>query len=633
MTPTSNPVIEFTIPYTASAPWFDIAAAKAYWIARLQVVVLNVLKQSNSTTTPSVNCSVQLSFSNPEVAGLTLNNLALKVSNLRMRAQVGKEHAEQKKMSDSRGVVSGPLKSVSKIAATISTVPYIGEVAAVVAPVAGILAGIAEAFGYDKPTDLQNATRVLTDTTEEFQLGMGLDMSRKLALDPKNGVARDYRLFKDDRDFNLFCEYGRLPSIIISSSFDSTLAAEAEVVTFYVHPGQHAAKQADGNIYQNYQNVLCSMFRYWRGSMDFRVHFICSKFVVCRVRITWIPDNTSIATDTSGGGDFVSRIVDISGETITDFKIPYLQNQLWSHCALQYLNPNVPFQNGRIHIHMVHPVTFTDVTADSTVYYNIWQANGEDMRFACPTPMWTAISPAVIVMDRMSGNKAEETRFHAQMGTEYISMREAFKKSFPTILPCTSYIEKGLTMGEEIQDFATYYHRYHFQSLATRAHGATTFEDPYGYALNQLSTQRFMHFNKLFNFRRGSTRWKVMPQTTAGTQSDVTFTLHANQRTFPHDSSTGNLWTDTNGGTLQQQIDMGMVYQINKQRGSIDCEIPYYNTQAFSNQWFQSSTDMILGITNFGNAGTDVQAYVLVAAGDDFSVGCPLPPFPLTPSY
>nr|QKE55035.1 MAG: capsid protein [Picornaviridae sp.] len=122
---------------------------------------------------------------------------------------------------------------------------------------------------------------------------------------------------------------------------------------------------------------IASLFNMWRGPIEYRLDFVASKFHSARVKIAWLPPETSSIPGLSETPDTWSKIIDIQGSISVTFTVPYL-----------YSLPFIPFDstlpsrlsNGIILITLLNPLTYPTPPAPS-ITCNIW-VRAPDIQFA-----------------------------------------------------------------------------------------------------------------------------------------------------------------------------------------------------------------------------------------------------------
>jgi len=115
----------------------------------------------------------------------------------------------------------------------------------------------------------------------------------------------------------------------------------------------------------------------WRGSIKVCLMFFTSSFISTRVAISVGP----LLTDYSNG---VSRIVDIKGDTLDCFTVPFISNKFWE------IGSTI---NTQVNVTVIADIASTDTTTDPIVYMLPWVSAGPDMQFCLPRTLaateWT----------------------------------------------------------------------------------------------------------------------------------------------------------------------------------------------------------------------------------------------------
>lgn len=635
--------VEFTIPYITPYEWMSVAdvnkttAQYKGFFGTMKVYVLNQLGMSSGSSIPDVNVSVMVNFTDIQVAGPTDAT-----TSPFMFAQGLDEPIKEQERESKDGVISGALNTISNISAFMTSVPYVGKIASFVSPLASASSKVAKYFGYDRPTSVEsNAPRSL-NLVDRMALGVGLDESRKIALDPQNAVSTNCGVFGKNEDEMLFRNYVTKPTLLDQAKILSSDIAGQNVFYLPVTPCSARHVQLGGTsptttytyIGDNRCSFVGSLFKYWRGSMKYKFQFVCSSYTSARVRIAWCPLwSQRQAVVTSSAGDVISKVVDVSGDTNLEFSIPYLAQP----SALRTAPSNIftsgdltdvqldQFCNGCICVSVVNPIAYTDDATNAYIDINVWLAGGEDLRFYAPVAQneYNVFDPApAMVAQGLEEPLADN------------NMWDAFDKTFEPLLPAVTFVKSGVFVGEEIDSFRTYLHRYTYMYKNVNNN---TYIDMYDIRTprQNLNDRSWLATIRLaFLFERGSQRFKLIG--TNNLNNDHYY-LWASLR----DDSTGFPGTEgenLNGGwyigttpVLSTMSGFGVEVQSSSTRGAIEFEVPYYSrypmfyvtTALDPNELRQETYTPVVAIT-VDSASEPVQKVTgqfFRACGDDYSLG------------
>jgi len=309
------------------------------------------------------------------------------------------------------------------------------------------------------------------------------------------------------------------------------------------------------------------------------IQFITTAFTTARFRISVNYVSYSSAVTTTG--DVVSRIVDVKGDTITEFTVPYLYQSHWrqvnGHGTISdYLQP-------RLSIEVLEDIIGQSLESDPTVYVLIWRAAGEDIQFQQLN--------APIIPD---------------VGTQETCIRDRFRVPFGGIVQgITGGVEHNFVSSESPQTVKDVLKRFsgNTNSFNTAPYNVTQPTELYGYVAN------------VFNYWRGSRRIRILCTPTTG---------------FQLLSITNQQSATTGYSTISSSN--GLAYTYTPTYTQITCEVPWFSTLPyFPCIPAQSSLDLISTAEGapqdfFSIAG----AYgTFVCAGDDFQYGFLVAPPPI----
>lgn len=205
----------------------------------------------------------------------------------------------------------------------------------------------------------------------------------------------------------------------------------------------------------------------WRGSIKVCLQFFASSFVSARflvqyINITYAGGVTMpVLADYDNG---LSRIINVKGDTIDCFTLPWLSQYDWSTTC-----------DPQIQVTMLTEMASPDPAITPAIYMIVWVSGGEDIQFAGPrvpdyTNEWNS-----------TGQTLEKER--------QACIQTIFKSSFPAIVENCSYdLDNGYCTTEQIGSLAELSKRYSPLQYVT---GATS---PYAGGAVHVAVQD-SHFN------------------------------------------------------------------------------------------------------------------------------------------
>jgi len=612
-------VAEFTIPYVGATTFIDTtkhADSTNGLIGTVQIFVLSPLKVISSTTTPHLHVTVNAEFVNPKVMGM------------RYVSQMQSE----RNMRDAKHTMKEVLNVTADACETIGKVGF--NVPQGIAMGARLISA-----SMSKNTSVSAPTYVLAKPTADYCHTSGLEMTQKLSCDPENHVAVDTTIFRTDVDYDMFENYKKLPGIVRNFSWDDTKNPGALITSFPVYPSL-AEITTETDLADNSFTVgwvspvgnIARFFQYWTGSLKFSLHFVTSKFTTSRIRIVWtddIPPSTDV-----GGGNVISEIVDITGDTVYNFTVPFLKDRLW----MKYDIPGVSTDpenarfNGWISLYLINTVTSGETISDTNIDCNVWMAGASDFRVARPTSRLMNANTFTAKKQPWyptTGVSTKEKRFYSEMQTTTHFPRELFKTEFKAIIPASATIIEGINMGEEITRWTQLFKRYTCYYSNSTAPANSEFyiavntlvtggrsSSSENYVTLSARDDAFACFIQSFLFWRGSFRLKFLPLYSVSPGSLRVFNSHE----------------DMASSTLIASPFEGATFSDTITRLPLEIEIPFYFPYVLSGTSFPNEvgSDNYHFETHYGVrydwysvSGNTITMDIYQALGDDFSIGYP----------
>jgi len=326
-------------------------------------------------------------------------------------------------------------------------------------------------------------------------------------------------------------------------------------------------------------------------------------------------------------GNWVAKVVDITGDTVVEVTIPYLNQTPWLD-----VEPTSPQEAGIIAMYLLNPIVSGTPGVNAIVYYNVWHSGAEDMRFSMArtpprAPQITQQSPGKEeVYLEYPVRIAPGEDFEAQMQDDRPDLYPIsyFQRTFPALLPAEIVVEDRANMGEQANNLIDCIRRY---------------QGPFGYAapVGTLSPIDFIH-DKLgfgsaqtgstigataeywtwtwiwytFKFHRGSLRYKCFNYAAAS----------ATPLAYGYDWRVG-LYTNPSTPILTGSDGIVVTSRAHE---LAEIEVPFFYQNYFyvSNPVGQPRPPAICK-DNAVHTATDWRYYV--AAGEDWSFGwCASPP-------
>lgn len=562
----TNETQEFIIPYVSAYQYLNLGfyaenllTYRAFF-GVVQIHVLNPLRSSNATEIAPLSVSVYASFVNPKVAGPTSTIYDL-TPPLVVTAQAKPTTIEAQKRNNLDSLVGPVARSLGTY---IRTIPIVGPL------LSGVRFGL-QFMGFDKPTS--TALRQFTDLNlaRGFAHGDGMDFCNKLSLMADNQVSNSCEVYRQERDEMDFSVLLSIPTMIFTFTVSADNASGSIIATIPVNPCYGPTLNPINEVSR--LTFVSNYFTYWRGTLNYAMQIAAGSFTSCRLRVSWHPNFDDIpSTLADGEGDYISHVIDITGDTLYKFSIPYLQSALYQRTSLPSLNTAIDTSNGVLMFSVVNPVRTTDNVATNSIYVNIWNAAGSGFELALPrSPTWI-------------------------VNSQY-SMREEFlKNDFEPLIPASEILVDGVMMGEKIDSLRTLLHRYSDLNVQLGSYLINIYDN---FSIHK-------QFSYMFLFSRGSYRIREVE---TSNEFPATFMQHS----YP---------SNIGGPRTGPFCFNGLNYSVIQYKPSLETEVPYYSRYILAynsggNTFGQTNPFQSLQIDTRSSTGR----IFYVAWGDDFTLG------------
>lgn len=130
--------------------------------------------------------------------------------------------------------------------------------------------------------------------------------------------------------------------------------------------------------------VVSSLYGFWRGSLEYRFDFVCTRFHVGKVWVSYQPNVTN-ALSYEQSRACIGIEIDLSEDRKQHtFKVPYIADRpFWPRRNTSGVQDDVQYGPGRLVAYIIAPLTCTNAIA-SFIECNIYVRGGEDMEFSVP---------------------------------------------------------------------------------------------------------------------------------------------------------------------------------------------------------------------------------------------------------
>nr|WBY66450.1 MAG: structural protein [Eriocheir sinensis dicistro-like virus] len=404
--------VELRVPFQSLISSFNINTAQ-YGCGAVSLYVLSPLQSAASTSTITV--SLQGWLENVSLRVPTQNNIATIPARSLGVAQLDEERihgepqvfqASREETNASRGhYFSRAATSVSNIATAMGMFPLLASVANPVASFASAVSRTAAYFGFAKPADLSAPVKFSQHNRAAWVNSDGPLPLVKLSHTSDNEVSHQDHIFPnpiDEMDIAYICSN---PALINAYTWSTTDTVGKLISVIPVHPGLCNSVSGPGSYtYKTYSPTptayVASMFKYWAGSMKYRLEVVSTPFHAGRLVVAYFPDFNPLATySITEIGNNYSMVWDVTDSTHCEFEVPYVSNVPFKQVFLDdqsyttLLNGDVNLLSARDRIKQVSNgaiVVFVlnqlvvPASASTTVAFLNWVSGGKDITFAEP---------------------------------------------------------------------------------------------------------------------------------------------------------------------------------------------------------------------------------------------------------
>lgn len=292
------------------------------------------------------------------------------------------------------GLISGIAETVGTVAHVLTPIPLVGEVAAGVGIIADAVGAVAKWFGFSKPV----SQRALQPVSQYMSLGdthcKGLTNSVFVACEPDAFVATDPALVRTDNDDASFDHMKALPNLIAIGTIPANATVQSQVFSIPVNPLK-AFVHPNNKLQFSHLLYLSSLFRYWRGTLNFQLYLPMSKMRKMRFALCWTPSPMTVYNEDIRRIEFTT-----SESTTVDLAIPWCQ-------VSRYLGSTIPRNNnttwgcgtnGYISLWVLDRMTIAGKGAPVAQDWYLYMSGGEDFQVAGSAPITsstTGLAPLV----------------------------------------------------------------------------------------------------------------------------------------------------------------------------------------------------------------------------------------------
>jgi len=399
--------IELRIPFSSIVSAWDLPMGQ-FGYGVLLVYVLSPL--NSATATNSTTVGIQAWFEHPKLSVPTQqtgqSGPALRAPELPTGEPMRFQSAEQKQANNH--TFSKFASAVGSVASVLSGFPLLSSVATPVAALARGVARTAAAFGFAKPLDTSAPTKIVQHNRASWVNADGPLPAVKLSNSIENAIEQKGRFFPNPVDEMEISYIVKNPVMVNQWSWSTSDAVGKIITVIPVHPGLVDAKVSSGTYtFGTYAPsplaYVASMFKYWAGSLKYKLEAVSTPFHAGRLIVAYVPDFDPIAgltgTSINEVGNYYSVLWDITDSSQLEFEVPFLSNTpyldvfLDDHMCTALMNSETTgvqardrlrkISNGSIVVYVLNQLVSPSTAASSISIMN-WVGGGKDIMFAEP---------------------------------------------------------------------------------------------------------------------------------------------------------------------------------------------------------------------------------------------------------
>lgn len=186
--------------------------------------------------------------------------------------------------------VAATASSISAAMTSISKVPIIGPYARMSSLVAGAVSSLASLFGFSKPANIAPTSRMLPTSLGDMATCVGLDLSSKLTVDPKQELSADPRLSGVPSGVDELVISHIASKESFYTQFAWTTANTTNTHLFSTRVSPFVFSTSNNVAFSPACSFAVMPFTYWRGMMRYRFEVVKSAHHKGRLAILWDPN-------------------------------------------------------------------------------------------------------------------------------------------------------------------------------------------------------------------------------------------------------------------------------------------------------------------------------------------------------
>jgi hypothetical protein len=213
---------------------------------------------------------------------------------------------------------------------------------------------------------------------------------------------------------------------------------------------------------------VARMHRFWHGGFKIALYFWSPSLQKCTIRVSYYPNSgTASAVPDNQSGDITSKVVDIVGDTIVPFEIPYISMMPQMPCVDPDTPANTYNSVGSFVVQIVSPISSQLQPSPAVIHGLVYAATAEGFAWVSNylnRTAWTysTLIPALPAakskpVEFSTASRIHRAKDHSEVtmfgvpvisaiapATDQSNPRDIFGTKFPSMVPITPKSHSGL---------------------------------------------------------------------------------------------------------------------------------------------------------------------------------------------
>lgn len=628
-----NNFVEVSVPYIAPTTFIERDRVAANDFVSWGNLYLHVFEPLRTGTGPtSINYTIWMSVEDLELSGMVQPQMA-KRQGKRLDSEA----------NSGKGPIAKIMSSGVQLLNDVGAIPSLAPIAKPASWVVSALQGLAENFGWSKPT-ISEGPCLQTVNQNWFAVNTrGNDNSAPLSLDPDNKVMPITDASPSNMDEMSVNFIKRRWAQFADITWTTASTSGALISNISLYPGRFKATNSIGGI--NYYSaapcaVFSELYSQYRGSFEIRLRIVKTGFHTGTLAVGFVPGKNATTPSYSDSAYVYRQIIDIQDGSDFVFNCPYMIPQ-------DFLETNKVI--GNFFIYVVNPL-IAPATVSSSVDIMFEVRGGPDLQYT--KPISCAMTPFVpqgvdnvtdeeaTTITLGSANHTMGALHHAvsSVGDCQLSVLELIKA-----VSTVNYASSATTLDNGL-NFAYWGAN---KTYASRWNGVAL-------TSGEIGGDLLSFIGSWYVLSRGSQRYRVIPINPSTLDQDYRAYL-VNYGDPGWNQGYGHTWITAASGSLDQDGVTqtvtstnttlgpgsgltGRLYQSPQINSGVAVQVPFYHLFRYAlNHWVTSFGDKLdsfapnNGVCFYTPGAT--KSTLERSAGDDFmfSYFCGIPPY--TDSY